>query len=211
MTVSLGKARKQEGMTLIELMVVIALIALLAGLYLPAINRTKAKGVQVKCLGNLRQIGLAYRLFADDHKNSYPMEISLFEGGTRDFVTSGNTAKHFQVLSNYLDKTKLLVCPADKLLPADSWPTLLNTNVSYFAGLDANYGNATHFLAGDRNIAVDLAGNSSIVWLNVGEQVSWTQEMHQGEGNVLFADNHVEMLNNDQLRVAIHRSLKTAH
>lgn len=200
---------RQRGVTLIELMVVIALIALLAGLYLPAVHRIKSKGLQTKCLGNLRQIGLGFRFFADDHENQYPMELAASSGGTRDFVPAGETWRHYLALSNYLDQPKLLTCPADRLLPANKWSTIANTNISYFVGVDAAFGKATHFLSGDRNIVADTADSTSIVWLNNGEKVSWTQELHDANGNILFADNHVEMLNNEGLREAVRRSLST--
>jgi prepilin-type N-terminal cleavage/methylation domain-containing protein/prepilin-type processing-associated H-X9-DG protein len=59
--------RQKGGFTLIELLVVIAIIALLMGILLPALNRAKKQGQAVRCLSNLKQIGLAMHLYAEDN------------------------------------------------------------------------------------------------------------------------------------------------
>jgi len=61
-----------RGFTLIELLVVIAIIGLLSSLLLPAITRAKAKAKETACLNNLKQIGIAVVLYADDNKGFLP-------------------------------------------------------------------------------------------------------------------------------------------
>ena len=66
------RARKGQGFTLLELLVVIAIIAILLCTLMPALSGVKAKGNAAKCLSNLKQLGYATEMYADDHGEHFP-------------------------------------------------------------------------------------------------------------------------------------------
>jgi prepilin-type N-terminal cleavage/methylation domain-containing protein len=66
------KFKAAEGFTLVELLVVIAVIAILAALLLPAVSAAKKRGWRAACLNNLRQINLGVRMYSDDSRDASP-------------------------------------------------------------------------------------------------------------------------------------------
>lgn len=90
------------------------------------------------CITQLKQIGLAFRMWALDNNDRYPFNASTNAGGTMELCARGkdgfdaSAAIHFQVMSNELNSTKLLVCPGDSSRqPATDFRKLQAVNVTY--------------------------------------------------------------------------------
>jgi type II secretory pathway pseudopilin PulG len=200
-----GRCSKQ-GFTLVMLFVVVAVLAILAAMLLPALASAKKKAQRINCINNLKQDGLAFRIWAGDQTDRFPMEVSTNKGGTKEFDTGADTFRHFQVMSNELSTPKILVCPADTRTVANNFVRLKNQNVSYFVGLEANDTNPQRFLDGDRNITGESNPENGILKLVPGQRVTWTQAIHVNQGNVGLSDGSVQQYSNSRLRDALRNS-----
>jgi len=104
--------RSCSAFTVIELMVAIGVIGILAALILPALSKSKLSARATGCINNLRQIGLALQLYADENDNRYPTMFDAPIGG-EGIVTTNLLPTVDKVLVSYLTSSNLLRCPSD--------------------------------------------------------------------------------------------------
>src|SRR5262249_33236034 len=112
--------------------------ALLPALFLPALSQAKNRVLEISCQNNLKQIGLAMRIWEGDNGNHFPFNLSTNSGGSLELCLPDsdgfdqNAFRHFQVMSNELGTPMILWCPADSdHHAATDFRDLQPNNVSY--------------------------------------------------------------------------------
>jgi len=201
--------QRRTGLTRTDLLVLLILLLIICfwmadSMMMPPIAKRKVQ--RISCLYNLKEIGTAYRLWADDHGGRTPASESASRGGWSDLLTNADQGENcwtnYAILADALGRApKLLVCPADPRTAAaefltNSMPSTPhafcfqnNSNLSYFIGVSANTNLPRSLLAGDRNLGggttpdsefgfSPASGKGNDVAIPIAGPVSWSLEMH---------------------------------
>ena len=204
------KQQTKKAFTLIELLVVIAIIAILAAMLLPALAAAKKKAQRINCVNNLKQVGLAVRIWSGDNGDKYPMAVSPSLGGPSRYVANdatafnswaqnsgaggGETYAVFQVMSNELSTPKIVNCTSDTRSYTTNFSTTAlnagsfnNSAVSYFIARDATESNPQMILAGDRGMTVLATTTGAMLGGGTGSGATYAMGTNSATLTVGFA------------------------
>ena len=176
-------------------------VAVGAGMLLPALAESKAKAQRIACVNNLKQIGIAARIYGTDNQDRFPWQVPQAEGGTAEIakpktntdavldsngrpIFDPNAWLHFQALSNERSNPKVLRCPRD------TRPNLVQAN-SFLSKKPRGTG-------GKR--VIPFSQNAISYWLRTDPEVDEARPNeivavcphHEGSFNVLLADSSVQ-------------------
>ena len=195
--------KHRAAMTLFEVGVIVAVVMIFFVLFAPAIFRPRPhRSSRIGCINNVKQVGLAYKLWAGDNGDILPMGISVTNGGSMEMVAAGNVVSTFLAMSNELSTPKILFCPDDtSRFFTNDFGGLSNSNISYFVSADTtNDANPNMILTGDSDWMLGgkmLKPGLVSLWTN--DPVAWNAR-HAHSGNIGLADGSVQSTTIHQLQ-----------
>ena len=192
--------RENLAFSLIELLVVITIITILAGLILPVLSRAKESARMVSCLNNLKQLGIACGSYSFDNRQRMPDFREWLETKKPE-LTSGT-------LFPFLKSKAVYLCPSDKIPGVPSTPVpLMKRDYSYAMNCIICHDNDTAkcvkptktLLMGEADLRWnDLSGLvGPKVWMNSGSTFA---ARHKERGHLMFFDLHIERLKSPAIK-----------
>ncbi len=222
-----GRQNRREGFTFVELLAVLGTVALLLAVAMPLLAGNRSSSDRAACQSNLRQIGRAMNMWADDHGGRFQYRVPGSEGGVADSPFAINAWYQFYGIRAELVTPKILVCPTDvDKIPAVDWsntsnggfarPDRRNLAVSYVLGLGTEY-DPRGFLSGDRNVQLTEFSASGCIssfysgtpsWNWQSPTLDWTDKLHNRSGNILLNDGSVLSAGQNELKTAVKHAVR---
>jgi prepilin-type N-terminal cleavage/methylation domain-containing protein/prepilin-type processing-associated H-X9-DG protein len=193
----------RSALTLIEVLLVVAILAVIFAMIESAVPvDTMRKAQRINCVNNLKQTGLAYGLWSQDHNGKYPMDVSVTNGGAMELMGGADAWRTFQVLSNELSTPKILICPSDeeRQPAATNFSANLKGKISYFINPAASDVDPQFIVSGDDNFVIGgKPVKPGLLEISSNTPVVWSGARHKFSGNFLMGDGSVQSVNNSML------------
>jgi len=190
-TIKAPKKIESKGFTLIELLVVIAILAILASILFPVFAKARETARQTQCASNMRQVGVAFRLYFDDWDETFPLL------GHQEWNWT-------EVLSKYYSNERIHICPSDDNIGVEDHrfsyvPSCeavgCDTSVP-MSITDVPFPSATILMAEAADSLKDDHYHPGYGLAYVEKEV--TPHCHNGKSNWTFVDGHVKALSFNQ-------------
>lgn len=193
--------KKISGFTLIELLVVIAIIAILAAILFPVFAQTKGKANQTACISNLKQLGEALQMYAQDSEGKLPSDVMAYDIKTPPDDLNRLRSK----LVSYTKNIAIFKCPSDSGAPGigssgQSLYNILGSSYNYGGWIQSTSGSG--YVNTRSNIILDSLQPASEMGL-MADAYKWhvcidnseTVNRYLEKYNLLYVDGHVKLVN----------------
>lgn len=189
---------RTKGMTLMELIVVIAIITALAAIIFPVYFKSREKAKQSTCLSNLRQLGMASLMYAQDHDGFFPPYINRLDFTDTHPLGEGYCRADllYSALKSYVGDSKVWFCPSDSYAGrAIEYHGVFHeyTSYKYCFKITLSVTVDGWYVHGElHNSAAETPIIGDPLWLKDENNHGFTGP-HFGKCNDVYADGHAEL------------------